>query len=446
MNRARLIRTVLVPLLIAMLATAGLYQLTARQKTPTTGPVVETVRVAVATRAIPSRTRILADMVVLREVPASYVLPGSIRSLDACVGRVTLMPIAAGEMLLASKVTAQQSASAGLSFTIPEGKRALTIQVDEIIGVAAFPQVGDSVDVFWTYMPNTGAPTTANTQPERRTRLLMEKVSVLAVVQDARPSDTGAPRDLRGFTSVTLELTPEQAAIVVSAESSGLLRLALRPALDDGTVGEFDISTTGLFQATRIINTNLDRRIGFETRVLEVDAKALVDLGYSTFGASLVQLNAQQVAAINGLVAAGKAKVLDRSVTSTNNRTAVSYSLGGEARPEGAPATSPGTPYGLAVSLTPLYFGQPQLSVDAKVSMTTVTVSSGGLPAANTISVGAALRSLAGEGLMVTGLVSPGDLSPGSAISERFALPRQLVSAELTSGERVLVVLTIPSF
>jgi pilus assembly protein CpaB len=438
MNRARLLRTVVLPLLIAIMATAGLYQVVSRRAPPTSGPVVETVKVVVAKQAIAARTLIKPDMVTLRDVPASYVLPGAVRAVDACAGQVTLVPLAAGEMVLTSKITSQKPGAAGLSFSIPHGKRAITVQVDEIIGVAAFPLVGDAVDILWTYRLQPSG--------ESRTRLLLENIPLLAVVQNPTPTESGTPRELKGYSSVTLEVTVEQAAVIVNAETVGLLRLVLRPALDAGMVGDFDVSGTAMMQPQRTLNTNVDRRITLETRVLELDAKSVADLGHSTFGAAIAQLGSQQVAAINALVAQGKGRVLDRAASSAANRTSVSFSFGGEARPPDAPAAAAGAPYGLTVSLTPMHYGQPQISLDARVLLTVVDLSAAGTPISTTFSAGAAGRAASGEGLLVTGLVSAEDLVAPGATRQRFALPPGMLSEALASGERVLVVLVTPTF
>lgn len=437
MNRARLLRTIVLPLLIAMMATAGLYQVV-RSRTPgVTGPEVETLPVVVAQQEIPPRTIIRPEMVTLRQVPVSYVLPGSIRSLDASIGHVTLVPIAAGEMVLTSRITAQRPGSAGLSFSIPPGKRALTLQVDEISGVAGFPQVGDSVDILWSYrLPPHG---------DARTRLLLENLTLLAVAQDPVPAPAGAPRDLRAYTSVTLEVTVEQAAILANAETLGLLRLVLRSALDQRTTGGFDVSGTEMMQPHRTLQTSVDRRISLEVRVLELDARSVADLGHQTSGTTIAQITASQVAALGNLVAGGRGRVLDRAASNTANHTAVTFSFGGEARPDGA-GPGLGAPYGLRVYLTPMHYGVPHLSLDARVSLTVVDLGPTGAPVSTTFSSGAAGRIASGEGLLVTGLVSPDHLTAPGAGRQRFALPAGMLTEALRSGDRILVVLVVPSF
>ncbi len=271
MNRARVMRTVVLPLVVALVATLALYQLVSRQAGKTGPSSVETTSVVVAARAIPSHTLITSDMVAIQQVPTTYVLPGSVFTVEGCLGRVSLVPIASGEIILSSKVTGSKPGSAGLSYIIPQGKRALTLQVDEIIGVAGFPQPGDKLDMLVTYV--------SATTHEQRTRMLMEAIPVLAVVQSPVAPESGAARDLKGYTSLTVEVTPEQAATIVLAESEGLLRMMLRPALDTTTAGDFAVSASFLNEPGNVLNPNAERRIGFEVRVLELDAAAMTGLG-----------------------------------------------------------------------------------------------------------------------------------------------------------------------
>ena len=442
MNRARLMKTVILPLLLAALATVGLYQTLANRPTDPAGPAVETVRVVVATRSIPPLTVLTAEMVDVREVPAAYAISGSLYSTDACLGRVAMVPLALGEVVLTSKISTQQAASASLSFAIRPGKRAMTVQVDEISGVAAFPRPGDHVDLLVTFRP-LPQPSGSTDPVEQRTRLLMEGVAVLAVVQEFSAPNDATPREIKGYTSLTLEVTPEQGAIIAAAEAQGWLRYMLRPTLDDTMVGQFDISNVELQREGATLDTHVARRVRFEVRLLEIDVAALSGLGYRLAGTSVNGLTASQAASISGLVLQNQAKVLHTAVTNTSNRTMVSVGFGGEFRA----ADEAGThliPYGLDVWLCPLDYGQPTMVVDSRLSLTVVDSRTAGFPASSTISVAAAERLGAGEVLMVLGLASAEDFAAAAA-GTRHLLPLDLVTEPLASGERILVVLIAPS-
>jgi pilus assembly protein CpaB len=434
MNRTRVLRTIVLPLVIALIATFALYKVLAGGSGGR-GDVVETASVVVAARAIPAHTLITTEMVAVQEVPTTYAVPGAIRSADGCLGRVTLVPLAAGEVVLSSKITGAQPGSAGLSYIIPPGKRALTMQVNEIIGVAGFPQPGDRIDLLLNYLPPQSS--------ERRTRMLLENIPILAVVQSAAASQDGAARPLNGYTSLTLEVTPEQAATVVMAESQGLLRVLLRPALDNETVGDFEIASTILAQPGTSLNPNIERRVGFEIRLLELDAAALTQLGYNLHGSSIVQISGIGIGAVNDIVNRGAGKVLDRATFTTPNRTAVTYGLTGEASTD---AGAKAVPFGLTVSATPAYYGQGYVNVDTSVMWRIADVGGTMIPITTTMSAGAAGRCYPGDSLMAIGLVNADDLAAPSASVTRWALPSGFVSPEVLSGARVLVVVVTPSF
>jgi len=439
MNRTRVLRTIVLPLIIALLATFSLYKILANNDGGSNNGAVQTASVVVAARAIPAHTMIAADMVVVQQVPASYVLPGAIRTVEGCLGRVSLVPVAAGEVMLSSKITGTQPGAAGLSYLIPSGKRALTMQVDEIVGVAGFPQPGDRIDVLINYPVQQGA--------ERRTRMLLENIPILAVVQSRAATADGAARDLKGYSSVTVEVTPEQAATIVMGESQGLLRMILRPALDNETVGDFEISSSILQQSGTSLNPNAERRVAFDIRVVELSQDALAKLGYNLYGSSVVQVSGAAMGAINDIINRGEGKLLDRATFTTPNRTAISYGLAGEARSAAATeAGQAGVPFGLSVSAMPAYYGQSYVNVDVSLNWRIVDVSGTMAPITTTMSSGAAGRCYPGDSLIAIGLISTEDLKAPSDSVTRYALPEGFITPEVLSGQRVLVVVVTPSF
>lgn len=442
MNRTRVVRTILIPAIIALLATAGLYSaLSSRATVPEKIPVV-TGQVVAAATAIPSRTVITKNMVTIKEVPLAYITPGTVRTVEAVVGRVALVPLGAGEILMTSNVTGTAQGASGLSYAIPSGKRAITVQIDEISGVAGFPLVGDRVDLLWTAVGVVvGQQTTEN-----RTRLLVEDLEILAVVQNPTlGGDSGAARDLKGYTSVTLEVTPEQAATIALAESLGRLRMILRPAVDADWVGEFELRSSGLLGAVKTISLSSDRKIGLEVRVLELDVSALASLGFSGTGRGIEHLSAWQLSQINGLIENGRGRVLDRASLSANNRVNMTYRWMGQALPTGGGDAYP-APYGLSLSAVPSFYGLSSVSIEASVRLQMVDVPVDGRSlTGNAISSWGFARPQLGEGLLVLGLASPADLQPPSGGGKRMVLPGN-VSADLLSGKRTLLMTIVPSF
>jgi pilus assembly protein CpaB len=436
MYRNRMFRTVVLPLVVAFVATAALYFVIGSGRTGPTQTGVQTGQVAVAMRPIPARTVITGDMVAMQDVPLQYIAGGTLRSLGGCVGRIALVPLAAGEILMDSNVTADQPTSAGLSYAIVPGKRAMTIQVDEISGVAGFPQVGDRLDVFLA-LTSTGG--------EKRARLVLEDLLILAVGQESMLDPVGQPEELRAYTSVTLEVTPEEAATLALAETLGRLRLVLRSVLDDRTIGEFEMPSATLLQPVRGIMLNPERRVSFDLRVAEIDHTVLAGLGYGDLSGSVVRASGWLLGQLDASLQAGKGRVIQQATLGTNNRIGVTYQFTAGARAKDAAPGTPGTPYGITVWLRPSYLGQPFVNLDVVAQMQTADVDAdGGPPSGRSTTLTDFERVPSGDGLLVLGLLSPSDVVASREGVTRMVLPGSL-SDLVISGARVLIVVIAPS-
>lgn len=191
----------------------------------------DTMKIAFAGTYIPAQTVISLDMVELKEVPKDYVQPGYVTSKEECVGQLTISPISSGEQILLNKLT---KTGFTLSSIIPIGKRALSISVDNITGVAGFINPGDSVDILNTF------ETLEGNRVMNYTVTLLQNVKVIAVGKRFKPimknSSSNNEEILdETFDSVTLALSPEEAELVTFATEKGKLRLTLRSKVDDGS-------------------------------------------------------------------------------------------------------------------------------------------------------------------------------------------------------------------
>lgn len=154
---------------------------------------------------------------------------GAFDSIDQVAGRILRSPAFTGEQLLESKL-APRSAKGGLATIIAPGSRAISVRVDDVVGVAGFALPGAYVDVLVSARDASQAPFS---------RIVLERVRVLAAEQETA-ADPSTPKVVR---AVTLELTPREVEILDLARSVGSLSLALR--------GEFD-STRGLGRGARL--------------------------------------------------------------------------------------------------------------------------------------------------------------------------------------------------
>ena len=149
---------------------------------------------------------------------------GTISQASEAVGRAVLYPLFRDELLLEAKL-APAGAGAGLAAVIPEGMRAVSIRVDEVVAVAGFVGPGTRVDVLLT-----GDPTRSRGGgDDSLTKMILENVQVLAAGQKIQPDAQGKPEKVN---VVTLLCSPDDAAKVTLAASEGRIQLVLRNPTD----------------------------------------------------------------------------------------------------------------------------------------------------------------------------------------------------------------------
>jgi pilus assembly protein CpaB len=151
-------------------------------------------------------------------LPAGYL-----GASEAVVGRGLITTVQENEPLLESKL-APAGAGGGLPVLISDGMRAVSVKVDEVVGVAGFVLPDTRVDVLLTMNGPSGEP---------MTEVLLQKVRTLAAGQNVQRDRDGKPRSV---PVITLLVTPEQAETLALAANQGRIQLALRNALDTATI------------------------------------------------------------------------------------------------------------------------------------------------------------------------------------------------------------------
>ncbi|WP_456282409.1 Flp pilus assembly protein CpaB [Cupriavidus sp. JZ107] len=158
--------------------------------------------------------------------PSASVPPGAFTNAALLQGRVARTSVLRGEPVLEAKL-APQGTKGGLSAVIGEGRRAITVRVNDVVGVAGFALPGNLVDVI----VNTAADARRNgagSGDASISKIVLEKILVLAVAQQVSRDDTQP----KVVNAVTLEVTPEQAEKLDVARSVGTLSLVLRNQVD----------------------------------------------------------------------------------------------------------------------------------------------------------------------------------------------------------------------
>lgn len=183
---------------------------------------------------------ITADMVALKSIPTAYVVSGVATSLEDVVGKVNIYRAMANQQVVFSQLGSDESASilAGgrLSYTLAEGMRAMTIYVSEITGVAGYVAPGDRVDIVFSYHFMLPGAEAEGEEPEEiaveSTMMMLENIRVLeaGVITQKLTEAEGAEKAV--YTSLTFELSPEDALKLQYAVTYGEISLVLR-ALND---------------------------------------------------------------------------------------------------------------------------------------------------------------------------------------------------------------------
>ena len=191
------------------------------------------VKVAVARVEIPIGTKIIKEQVMEMEFPSNSTPDGTFESVDKLVGRVAIVQIAPREAITDSKL-APEGTAGGLTATIPEGYRAMTVKVDDAAGISGFIQPGALVDVVVVIDPKENS---SNQDPI--SKIVLQNIKVLANGQNMdKPKDE---REAKTIKAVTLQVTPEQAEKLALAANEGKLQLVMRNSTDQG-----DSQTTGV--------------------------------------------------------------------------------------------------------------------------------------------------------------------------------------------------------
>ena len=192
---------------------------------------VNTVAAVVAKVDIGAKTRITPEMVQVTKVPAPYLQPGGVQEAAEVIGMLSKESIVAGEQITVRRLLGEGKA-AGFTGLIPEDKRAITIGVNEVTGVAGFVKAGDYVDVVVTFEKSTAGDNVSH--------LVLQNVLVLAANRETEggaieTNNTSSKEKKEAIktASVTLAVTPDEVAKLTLSEDKGKVRLVLRPFMQN---------------------------------------------------------------------------------------------------------------------------------------------------------------------------------------------------------------------
>ena len=253
MNRStRTVIVVIIAVGVAALASFGVFR--AIQQMPVREVEVRSLHHVVAVRELAMGDRITKDDVKLVPWPASSPVEKGFTTIEAVLNRGLIDGVVANEPITEGKL-ASLEAGAGLPPTITEGMRALSVKVNEVVGVAGYVVPGTRVDVIVTLTPRGGS--------ETMTRVVVSDVEVLTA---GTRMDAAKARDGQAIPAsvVTLLVTPDDAERIALASSEGSIMLTLRNPLDRNPTKTQGVRTAALLGAPApqpIVKADGPRRI-----------------------------------------------------------------------------------------------------------------------------------------------------------------------------------------
>jgi pilus assembly protein CpaB len=185
------------------------------QSASTTITTSESIPVVVATMKIPFATRIEPTHIRSVNWPKDSVPPDAFSDMAPVIGKVTQRDFYPNELILKPQI-AEHAGGSTLSALIQPGMRAMSVRVDDVVGVAGFILPGNRADILTT--SNEG----------KSTKTLLKNMKILAIDQLAS-TEQDKPAVVR---ALTLEVTPKQAEILVTAMRSSALMFTLRNPMD----------------------------------------------------------------------------------------------------------------------------------------------------------------------------------------------------------------------
>ena len=197
-------------------------------------------KVVVAAVDIELGSKMTPQMLMMIDWPSGSIPPGAFKDIKELQERVVKVSVLRGDAVLERKL-APAVTQGGLSAVIAEGKRAMTVRVNDVVGVAGFALPGNYVDVMVNAQQDKGKDKAE--EGKQISKTVLEHVLVLAVAQESGRDDTKP----KVVSAVTLELTLEDSEKLDLARSVGTLSLVLRNQVDKKTVATTGITKSQLF-------------------------------------------------------------------------------------------------------------------------------------------------------------------------------------------------------
>jgi pilus assembly protein CpaB len=211
-----------------------------REARPLLSQTATAGKAVVAAKDLPVGATLTEQDLRVVDWPGNAVPAGLISSPQDAIGRGLMAPVRLNEPLLDSKL-APKGGGTGMAVIIEQGKRALSLRVDDVVGVAGFIQPNTRMDVLLTMTPQGGS--------EQTTKAILQNVEALAIGQTTQ---TNANGQAQVVPVVTVLVTPEQAETLTLAASQGRIQMAMRNQLDTLPIRTNGAKVSALFGPVRV--------------------------------------------------------------------------------------------------------------------------------------------------------------------------------------------------
>ena len=227
MGNLKAVVPIAVSLVIAVAGSYFLYQWVDRQRAPKEVVQVQAdaVPIAVATANLPWGTKLAPEMIKSAPYLKESLPSGYFSNVGDLKDRVIIAPLRANDPITEHNLAPVDVKTGGVSAVLKEGRRAVSVKGDKVIGLSGLIYPGNRVDVLVTIQDPQ--------RKEDRTKIILDNIMVLATGTQIQKNEKGEPSPVDVYT---LEVTPEEAERLSLAGTEGKLQLALRSALDTETV------------------------------------------------------------------------------------------------------------------------------------------------------------------------------------------------------------------
>lgn len=228
-------KIIFIAVFLSLITALLVYMYMSGSKTPTVN--VEYATVYVAAKTMPARYKITGADIKQVKIAKELLNSSSISNLNDITGKLTMERIIAGEQIIKERLADEEGVQ--LSYSLPEGTRAVSMNVNEQIGVTSLIRPGDYVDVIANFEKEDEDNGEVKKIYPRLTKTVLQNVKVLALGQDMTLS-VDKLKELPA--TVTLAIKEQDMEKFVYATEYGIIRLALRPVGEENATSAPGVS------------------------------------------------------------------------------------------------------------------------------------------------------------------------------------------------------------